>query len=307
MNRRRFLQVIAAGSLSVPATMKAWANTAPPPLVKWRGTALGAVAKIAIQHENSAHLLQQARREIARLEDVFSLYTKDSALSQLNQAGRLENPPMDLIALLSLCDELHETTNGAFDPTVQPLWSLYASRYASGRAPSRTEIGSALERTGWRHIAFSTEAVTLSRQGAALTLNGIAQGYIADKTAAVLRGAGITDVLVDVGEIVAAGIGPDGAPWPVEIAAAGDRRPGRVPLADSAIATSSPLGTVFDPAGTVGHILDAQTGCPGGRWRQITVIAESAARADGLSTAFCLMDERAIQRTSANTKAILVR
>ena len=306
MNRRRFLQITAIGSLSTLPQAGAWAGVSTPSsFVQWRGIALGAAATIAIRHENATYLLEQVRKEIARLEGIFSLYKKDSALSQLNRASYLENPPFELVALLSLCDELHEITKGAFDPTVQPLWRLYASRYAAGGVPSKAEIATAREAVGWRHVVFSTEMIKLLKPGAALTLNGIAQGYIADKSAAMLRRAGITDVLVDVGEIVAVGTGPDGAPWPVEIARTDHYRPGRIPLTDNAIATSSPHGTVFDSSGKVGHIFDVHTGRPGGRWRQVSVIARSAARADGLSTAFCLMDEKVIQEASDNLKVVI--
>lgn len=290
----------------MPKTL-AWAGLASPssPLVQWRGVALGATATIAIQHENAAYLLEQVRKEIARLEAIFSLYKKDSALSQLNRTGYLHNPPLELVALLSLCGELHDITQGVFDPTVQPLWNLYANRYAAGGAPSKSEIATAREAVGWRHVAFSTKVIKLLKPGSALTLNGIAQGYIADKSTSLLRGAGITDVLVDVGEIVAVGSGPDGDPWPVEIAETGHHRPKQIPLRDNAIATSSPHGTVFDSSGIIGHIFDVHTGHPGGRWRQVSVIARSAARADGLSTAFCLMDEKAIQKASHNVEVIL--
>lgn len=309
MNRRRFLQITAIGSLSTLPKAGALASVSlpPPPLVQWRGIALGAAATIAIRHENATSLLEQVRKEITRLEGIFSLYKEDSALSQLNRMGYLENPPLELVALLSMCDELHEITKGAFDPTVQPLWRLYASRYAAGSVPSKAEIVTAREAVGWQRVAFSTEVIRLLRSGAALTLNGIAQGYIADKSAAMLRAAGVKNVLVDVGEIVAVGTRPDGSPWPVEIAKTDHHRHKQIPLTDSAIATSSPHGTVFDSSGAIGHIFDAQTGHPGGRWRQVSVIAQSAARADGLSTAFCLMDEKAIQEASNNVKVMLTR
>lgn len=310
MNRRRFLQITAIGSLSTLPKAGALASVSLPSrsLVQWRGVALGAAATIAIRHENATSLLEQVRKEIARLEGIFSLYKEDSALSQLNRMGYLENPPLELVALLSMCDELHEITKGAFDPTVQPLWSLYARRYAAGNIPSKSEIITAREAVGWQHVAFSTEMIKFLRSGSALTLNGIAQGYIADKSATLLRNAGITDVLIDVGEIVAVGTGPDGSAWPVEIAKTDDHfRNKRIPLTDSAIATSSPHGTVFDSSGAIGHIFDAETGHPGGQWRQVSVIARSAARADGLSTAFCLMDEKAIQEASNNIEVMLTK
>ena len=51
----------------------------------------------------------------------------------------------------------------------------------------------------------------------ALTLNGIAQGYIADRVVALLRAEGLSDVLVNTGELRALGGHPDGGGWPVSL------------------------------------------------------------------------------------------
>ncbi len=121
------------------------------------------------------------------------------------------------------------------------------------------------------------------RPGMALTLNGIAQGYIADRAATLLASHGLTHALIDTGEMVAL---PEGD-WPVTLPS-GDS----LPLAGRALATSAPLGTTFGGDGRTSHILNPATGHPASlRWRSITVSAPSAALADALSTAACLMDE----------------
>ncbi|MHA1571143.1 MAG: FAD:protein FMN transferase, partial [Alphaproteobacteria bacterium] len=224
----------------------------------------------------------------------------DSALSRLNAQGRLAAAPFELIELLSICDTLNHVTDGAFDPTVQPLWALYAAKFSAGSPPTKTEIADTLGKTGWRHVRISAQEVAFAKDGVALTLNGIAQGYISDKVAALLRRQGVTDTLVNMGEIVALGRHPDGQPWRIGIADPSDQNQARNyrRLENRAIATSAPLGTVFDGAGSVGHILDPRTGYPGARWRQVSVIAPQASRADGLSTAFCLMDEDQIRQAS---------
>ena len=121
-----------------------------------------------------------------------------------------------------------------------------------------------------------------------LTLNGIAQGYIADRVAALLEAEGLTDILIDTGEHRALGQMPGGGGWPVTLAQGGS-----VALRDRALATSAPLGTVFDGAGRYGHILDPRTGEPAAPvWRAVSITAPSAALADALSTAACLMPDR---------------
>lgn len=284
MNRRRFL-TITAGCLALSAGS---ISAAPlQDMQEWRGIALGASARIALVHPQAPRLIEAARAEIVRLERVFSLYRADSELMRLNADGRLDAPSLDLVTCLALCDRMHRATGGAFDPTVQPLWDIYARAGAESRPARDADIAAALSRTGWDGVAIDSARIGM-RPGMALTLNGIAQGFIADRVADLLRSKGVENVLIDTGEIAAIGHGPQGDAWPVSI------RDGKeLGLRDRALATSAPLGTVLDAAGTVGHILDPVSGRPAGsRWRQVSVSAQAAAVADALSTAACLMADR---------------
>jgi thiamine biosynthesis lipoprotein len=129
----------------------------------------------------------------------------------------------------------------------------------------------------------------------ALTLNGVAQGWIADRVAALLAAEGLTGALVHTGELRALGRDPDGRPWRVALRDGAGAPAGATALAAGGLATSAPLGTVFDAAGACGHILDPRTGLPLGPGPALTVAAPSAALADALSTAGCLMTGPAFQ------------
>lgn len=280
--RRRFLS-IAAG---LPALAALPARAAD--LYRWHGIALGAEAEILLAHPDAPAITARAAAEIDRLEGIFSLFRTDSALSRLNATGTLEAPPFELLQCLALSGRAHASTAGLFDPTVQPLWALYATRFAAGGSPSAQDLTQTLAQVGWQGVTLDEARITL-RPGMALTLNGIAQGFIADKVADLLRTEGLTDVFVNTGEMRAVGHAPDGAPWPVHLTTGG-----LVPLADRALASSSALGTTFDQAGSVGHILHPLTGLPAQpRWKLVSVSAPSAAVADALSTAACLMPDRA--------------
>jgi len=295
LTRRRFLGISAAVA-TLPSAALAEA-----PVARWRGTALGAGASLTlagIGQREAAPLIDAVVAEVARLEAIFSLYRPDSALSRFNRTGRLSSPPPEMLELLTLCGAIHRQTGGVFDPTIQPLWRLHAECAAEGRLPTDAEIDGARDRTGWAALHFDTGSVTAARPGMALTLNGIAQGYIADRIAALLRAAGMTRVLVDMGEIHAVGTRADGTAWRVGIASPdGSSAAPAVRLVDRALATSAPQGTVLDRAGQIGHIVDPRTGRPGGTWRLATVSAPAAALADGLSTAFCLLERDLIEQT----------
>jgi thiamine biosynthesis lipoprotein len=226
----------------------------------------------------AAPIFADLEREIARLEGIFSLYQTESELSQLNRAGRLAAPSPELLEVLSLCGALHAASDGLFDPSLQPLW------WALAQGQSAAEIAEARRRVGWQKLRYDAAAVELPR-GGALTLNGIAQGAITDRVAALLRARGLRDVLVDMGEIAALGQGPKGA-WAVGVAQPDGTLVQRLHLTDRALATSAPGALAL--AGGQAHILG-----PEGQQAQaslISVSAPSAALADGLSTTLCLTD-----------------
>ncbi|MDO5605777.1 MAG: FAD:protein FMN transferase [Paracoccus sp. (in: a-proteobacteria)] len=283
MNRRRFLTISAGLALS-SALLPGMARATR--IAQWHGTALGAGATIALDYPRGAELAARAWAEIDRLESIFSLYRADSALSRLNRDGRLDAPPFELLDCLTLCGRVHEASGGRFDPTIQPLWAAYAQAWAAGHAPDAAMLRAARDVTGWQGVTVDGDAVRL-RPGAALTLNGVAQGLIADRVAALLRAEGLSDVLVDTGEIAARGHTPEGEEWPVSLSDGT-----RLRLSDRALATSAPRGTVFDPAGQVGHILDPASGLPAPAViEMVSLSAPNAATADALSTAACLMPD----------------
>lgn len=295
ISRRRFLTISAAAVGVAGAGALVGSRAPAAPLYRWEGVALGTSASITLAHPEAERIVGRALAEIARLEGVFSLYRADSALSRLNAVGRLDTPPFELLECLALCSSVHAATAGNFDPTVQPLWRVHADAWALGAAPAPGALATARALVGWGDVRPEARRVTLARPGMALTLNGVAQGYIADRVAALLRAEGLTDVLVDTGEMCALGGHPHGGAWPVALDVEGTLLPNAVPLRDVALASSAPRGTSFDAGGTQGHILNPATGLPSAQpWRLVSVTAPQAALADALSSAFCLMGREEI-------------
>jgi len=288
--RRRFLAISAAACVAPSAALGAR------PMARWRGVALGAPTSITLaglDETAAAPIFAAVEADVARLENIFSLYLPDSELCRLNRDGMLTAPSPEMLDLLSLTSSIYAATGGVFDPTVQPLWRVYAE--VAWRSPDPDALEAARGAVGWRFVRVGADEIRFSRQGMAMTLNGIAQGYIADRVAALLRGAGLRDVLVDMGEISAQGVRPDGKPWRAGIAAPDGELMREIVLTDRALATSAPHGMILNDAGD-GHILDPRAGAPGGLWSIASVSADRAAVADGLSTAFCLLSKTEIDR-----------
>jgi len=302
ISRRRFIRISGA-AIGLAFGASARAATSEADLAVWRGTMLGAVATMKIYHRDrgeAERLISAACAEARRLERLFSLYLEDSDLVKLNRTGILVNPAPEFVDLLEASLRYAELTGGVFDPTVQPLWELYANHFAKADAdisgPDQASAKAALACVGYRRVSVSRDRI-VAPKGTAITLNGIAQGYVTDRVIELLRSQGIARTLVDMGEPRAIGARPDGTPWEVGIADPDlpERMQTVLPVVDRAVSTSGAYGFRFDPSGRFNHLFDPATGVCGHLYRSVTAIAETATAADALSTAFSLMEQKRIQ------------
>lgn len=272
MSRRRFL-AISASALATPASALARV---------WTGTGLGGAISVQLDGLEPGAWHRVTRRIAAAVEHTeqhFSLF-RDSAVTRLNRDGYLAFPSPAFLDVCNLAGRIHQDTDGAFDPTVQALWLA---------ARERKDIAAARRHVGWHRVTVDPDEIRLE-PGMALTFNGIAQGWCADRIANLLREEGLKHVLIDMGEIVGIGGRAPGRPWLAAVQSPGGADLGHVAIDDRALSTSSPLGTIL-PDGQ-GHILPPSGQVP--RWSTVSVSALSAATADALSTAFCLMKENTI-------------
>ena len=314
VTRRRTLSLLAATAglaLVGPAAAKTPAPT------RWQGSVLGARAQMLIHgldERRAQRLIDIALAEVRRLERIFSLYQAESALVRLNRDGRLDHPPLELVALLDRARFWSAWSGGAFDVTVQPLWALYRDHFATSEASPAGPPLRAIEATrrlvDYRAIEIERDRVAFARPGMAVTLNGIAQGYITDRVAKLLRGEGLEQVLIDLGEIWALGSAPGNRPWRIGLAEPSPaEKVGRLlEIVDRAVATSAPAGTLFDRTGRFHHLLDPATGRSSRGPRSVTVVARHATDADALSTALIVggRDCGALNETPGTIEQILM-
>lgn len=250
----------------------------------WRGTALGADARILLSGFDKAsarRTVAAALGEVERLEKVFSLYRPDSELCRLNRDGALANPSHDFLIVLERALHWWRVSGGAFNPAVQPLWSYLAQHFAGGGRddPPAGALRRVADLCRPERISWDGGGVRLA-SGMALTFNGIAQGYITDRVCALLRRRGCRDVLAQLGESRAL----PGRAWPVTIAGQGRR----VELHDAALAVSAPAATPLSADGRWHHLIDANKAAPASGFVEVAVTAADATTADALSTAIAV-------------------
>ncbi len=148
LTRRRFLLAATAAALVGRASAEHW---------EWRGSALGAEARIVLTgwRDQAEEALAAVVAEIDRLENIFSLHRPVSQLSRLNAQGMLDAPSRDLSDALVASARWKRLTSGVFDPAVQPLWQYWA------QGPAKSEHA-ALDRVRRAEIGLAAGRVTLS-------------------------------------------------------------------------------------------------------------------------------------------------
>ncbi|HEY3203734.1 MAG TPA: FAD:protein FMN transferase [Thermoanaerobaculia bacterium] len=262
---------------------------------------MGTTLDLAVRMETRGEALGAAERavaEVRRIEDLLTTW-RDSPLAALNRA------PVGVEVALSpeltrvLADVFAWTprTDGAFDPTILPLVKAWDLR-GSGRIPNASELDAGRRAMGARAFRIDTA------RGAAVRLDGNAgidegawgKGYALERALELLRKAGATNAMLNLGgEVAAMGKDPEAKDWTVSLAHP-RRRQQRVAvlaLADSAISTSGNSERAREFGGrTIGHLLDPKTGEPAPDFGSVSVIAPSPFVADVLSTAFFVLGPR---------------
>jgi thiamine biosynthesis lipoprotein len=334
VTRRRAFRIVAAAA-GLPLMIAAVRATAPAgQLFNWQGEVLGGLAELSLWHTDEAtarRAMRKVEAEIARHEAIFSLGRAESEISRLNAAGSLARPSTELRALMEEGRRFSVLSGGAFDLSVQPLWRLYEAHFWSGQPVVEDILARAHDvaraLVDYRQIEIGAGRIAFARSGMAVTLNSLAQGFITDAAADLLRNEGFESAFVDLGEIRTLGRHPEGRAWRVGVrdgrsaagiadaSAAGaspapDQPAPTVELADTAMAVSGGYGTTFEPSGRYHHIFDPTTGDSARALIDAAVIGPRATVANGLSTALCVAGEAraaALLAACPGYRAILTR
>ena len=239
---------------------------------------------------------------IRAVELASSVYNPSSDVSRLNRDGKLARPDPHILTLLRYACRLAKATGGSYDPTVQPLWDVWAAHHARAERPSETALRQTLRLVDWAGISISDDLISFDRPGMAVTLNSINQGYAADVVMDILTRHEITDAFVDTGEFGATGDHPEGRSWRLGVPEPRDTSQFAFvidPFRRFA-STSGDYGTFFSADLRDHHIFDPQTGFSPLQWSSITVMAPSGLIADGLSTALFVLDPANARRLLAS-------
>jgi thiamine biosynthesis lipoprotein len=245
---------------------------------------------------------EEALAEIDRLENQLSLYRPGSEIAQLNSRAAREPVQVspEVFALLQHAAQLTAETKGTFDITIAPLVRCWGFMNANGKMPAPEEITTARALVGMGNVLFDAPARTVrfARPGVMLDLGAIGKGYAIERSALILREAGVESALIHGGTSTACAIGhpPDAEHWRVALpeqpalttTPPGLARdlPNTIGLRDESVSVSAIWGRAFEVDGKIfGHVIDPRLGHPVTTAVLSAVIFPATTETDALSTA----------------------
>lgn len=297
ITRRQFLHITAftaAAGLAWKAGLE-WMNE--PASVTETRLLMGTVVNLTVvgaDQTAARGAIVACLDHMQQLENILSRFKPESQLAQLNRAGAVENADPALCTLIRLANAVSEQSAGAFDITIKPLIDLYAqTQQLNGTLPPADKIAAAQQCVDYRQLQVDNATVAFLRPNMAITLDGIAKGYIVDEGIAILRAHGLTNVIVEAGgDLLAAGRKTANTPWQIGVQSPRAEQSGylaRVSLEDQAIATSGDYMQTYSPDFRHHHIIDPRTGYSSPELSGVTVLSSSAAQADALATAVMVL------------------
>jgi thiamine biosynthesis lipoprotein len=237
---------------------------------------------------------------VESLEAQLTIYRDDSEVIRINQQAGSSLVVVEerLFALLKQAARLYSETDGALDITSGPLSDAWGFSRRSGRVPSDADIESARARVGMQHVTLdgANRTISFCRPGVSINLNSLVKGYALDRMAELFANHSVDDYLLHGGKssILARGTQPGSHDRGWRIGLRHPLRPAErlaeFILCNESLSTSGSGTQFFIRRGQrYGHIVDPRTGRPAEGLYSATVIAPTAAEAEGLSTAFYVM------------------
>jgi FAD:protein FMN transferase len=240
--------------------------------------------------------------EFDRLEKLMSTWIPGSDIQRVNEAAGIKpvRVSAEVREVLGAARRSSEWTSGKFDVTFGALSGLWKFDHNQDNVvPDMREVRRRLPLIDYRAIQSDDTAGTvfLARKGMSIHLGGIGKGYAIDRGATILRRRGVRDFMIQSGGDIYVGGLKDGRSWRLGIQ--DPRGPANhtfaeLDLSDGTFSTSGDYERFFMKDGRrYHHILDPANGEPARGSRSVTIVANDALVADGLSTGVFIMGPEA--------------
>jgi len=247
-----------------------------------------------------AHI-DTAVAEITRIENLISDWIPETQVSEINRNAGIVPVKVDreLLELTQRAIHYSKLTDGAFDISFAAADKIWKFDGSMETLPSEETIRESVKKIGYKNIVIDTEQSTifLKLPGMKIGFGSIGKGYAADKAKELLVSKGVAAGIINAsGDMNTWGKDPNGKAWTVGITnpMKKDKILSVFPISDRAVVTSGNYEKFVLIGGKrYAHIIDPRTGWPAAGISSVTVFAENAEMANGLSTAIVVLGKDA--------------
>ncbi len=234
---------------------------------------------------------------IKKYDNILSYYKEGTELQKLNSADKdslsINN---DFYQMLKMSKYLYGISAGHFDTTIGTLTDLW--NFEKAIVPDSSQIRKAQKYVGFNKIKFG-ENYLIKMKNMKMNFGAIAKGYIIDKVYEKMRAnKNIVSGFINAGGDIRI-FGKKNNPQLIGIQHPRDKKKiiAEVKVVNKSVVTSGDYERFFMKNGIrYHHIIDPFTGNPSRTCISVTVIADNAFLADGLSTAcFLLKPDKAVE------------
>lgn len=134
------------------------------------------------------------------IDQTFNDWRDDSDIGRINRAGPGTYAlNADLAAAFALAGRMRGQTGGACEITVGPLRRLWRQAEKTATWPGEAEIAQVMTGIGAGGYRVDGASLTVLKPGVQFDFGGVCKGFAVDRAAEMLRTAGCTAALVQIG------------------------------------------------------------------------------------------------------------
>lgn len=245
----------------------------------------------------SEAVMDAVEDRIRQLEALLSTTDEGSEIYAVNRDGGGHVSP-DTGRIISYGLNMGDRTDGALDISIYPVlreWGFTTGRF---KVPDQAVLDDLLSRVDYSAVELEEcSGMVRLEEGMQIDLGSLAKGYTGDCIIEILRDAGISSALLDLGgNVQLLGSKEKGDDWTVAIQNpdmdSGQAYLGILSVSDKAVITSGNYERYFQgPDGKLyWHIIDPETGRPADNGIvSVTVVGDQGIYCDALSTSLFIM------------------
>lgn len=241
--------------------------------------------------------IDSSSAEITRIENLISDWIPTTQVSEINKNAGIKPVKVDL-ELLELTERainFSQISDGAFDISFAAAEKIWKFDGSMTTIPTPDEVKESVKKIGYKNIIIDRENATifLKFPGMKIGFGSIGKGYAADKTKQLMISKGVSAGIINAsGDINTWGKQPNGKPWTVGITNPIKKQKiiSVFEISGTAIVTSGSYEKFIEIGNRrYSHIIDPRTGYPAKGISSVTIFAESAELANGISTSVMVL------------------